>query len=55
MSLKITKSKKDRKFDPAVFLQTSAKGRIVSSHKKREIIFKQGDAADSVVYINPAK
>ncbi|MEP7030717.1 MAG: Crp/Fnr family transcriptional regulator [Pseudolabrys sp.] len=55
MSLKITKSKKDRKFDPAVFLQTSAKGRIVSSHKKREIIFKQGDAADSVVYIKSGK
>lgn len=39
------------RFDPAAFLETSAKGRIISTHQKRQIIFAQGDAADSVLYI----
>src|SRR6202163_3975985 len=43
------------RFDPAVFLATSAKGRVISIHQKRQIIFAQGDAADSVIYIKKGK
>ena len=42
-------------FDPAVFLETAAKGRTVDTHKKGQIIFAQGDAADSVLYIQSGK
>ncbi len=42
-------------FDPAVFLQTVAKGRIISTHQKKQIIFAQGDDADSVLYVQTGK
>jgi CRP/FNR family cyclic AMP-dependent transcriptional regulator len=32
-----------RQFDPAVFLETAAKGRTISTHRKKEIIFSQGN------------
>jgi CRP/FNR family cyclic AMP-dependent transcriptional regulator len=38
-------------FDPAAFLETAAKGRVISTHRKKEIIFSQGDPADAVIYI----
>ena len=47
--------KRDTQFDPAVFLETAAKGRIISTHRKRQVIFAQGDAADSVLYIQTGK
>jgi CRP/FNR family transcriptional regulator, cyclic AMP receptor protein len=43
------------RFDPAVFLETAAKGRIVSTHSKKQVIFEQGDAADAVFYIKKGK
>ena len=43
------------RFDPAVFLETSAKGRVISTHWKRQIIFAQGDASDAVIYIKKGK
>jgi CRP/FNR family cyclic AMP-dependent transcriptional regulator len=43
------------RFDPAVFLETSAKGRIISTHRKKQIIFAQGDASDAVIYIRKGK
>ena len=43
------------KFDPAEFLETAAKGRALTTHEKREVIFTQGDAADSVFYIKKGK
>jgi CRP/FNR family transcriptional regulator, cyclic AMP receptor protein len=43
------------KFDPAVFLETVAKGRIIATHPKKEIIFSQGDTADSVFYVKKGK
>jgi len=49
------KTKKSARFDPVAFLQTAAKDRIVSVHKKRGIIFRQGDAAESVIYIKSGK
>ena len=43
------------KFDPAAFLDTVAKGRNIATHQKKDIIFKQGDVADSVFYIRKGK
>jgi len=48
---KIIKIKSDALFDPVAFLETAAKGRTISTHRKKEIIFSQGDAADAVIYI----
>jgi CRP/FNR family transcriptional regulator, cyclic AMP receptor protein len=44
-----------RQFDPAVFLETVAKGRTISAHRKKTIIFSQGDSADAVFYIKKGK
>jgi CRP/FNR family transcriptional regulator, cyclic AMP receptor protein len=44
-----------RQFDPAVFLATAARGRIISTHRDKEIIFTQGAAADAVFYIKKGK
>jgi CRP/FNR family transcriptional regulator, cyclic AMP receptor protein len=44
-----------RRFDPVAFLETAAKGRIISKHRKSEIIFAQDDAADAVFYIKKGK
>jgi CRP/FNR family transcriptional regulator, cyclic AMP receptor protein len=46
-----TSKKSDTQFDPAVFLKTAAKGRVVSTLQKGHVIFRQGDDADSVLYI----
>jgi len=42
-------------FDPAVFLETTANGRLISTHSKKDVIFAQGDDADSVFYIRKGK
>jgi CRP/FNR family transcriptional regulator, cyclic AMP receptor protein len=56
MSKKSTTRKRDgTPFDPNVFLATAAKGRVLSTYPKRQIIFAQGDAADSVHYIQTGK
>ena len=47
--------KKSARFDPAAFLETVAKGRSIATHRKKEVIFKQGDIADSVFYIRKGK
>jgi CRP/FNR family transcriptional regulator, cyclic AMP receptor protein len=44
-----------RRFDPVAFLETAAKGRTISTHRKKEIIFSQGNAADAVFYIKKGK
>ena len=43
------------RFDVAAFLKTAAKGRAISEHRGKEIIFAQGDDADSVFYIQSGK
>jgi len=48
-------ARRGARFDPAVFLETAAKGRVISTHRKKEVIFTQGDAADSVIYIRKGK
>ncbi len=42
-------------FNPSAFLATAAPGRDISAHSKNEIIFAQGDDADSVFYIKKGK
>lgn len=42
-------------FDPAVFLETAARGRVVSEHRKGESLFAQGEAADAIFYIRKGK
>jgi CRP/FNR family transcriptional regulator, cyclic AMP receptor protein len=42
-------------FDPAGFLETAAKGRTLSTHRKNQTIFAQGDVADAVFYIKEGK
>src|ERR1051325_5629166 len=44
-----------QRFDPVEFLETAAKGRLVSAHQKKQVIFAQGDVADSVIYIKKGK
>ena len=41
----------DGRFDPVKFLETAAKGRLISNYGKDDILFAQGDAADSVIYV----
>jgi CRP/FNR family cyclic AMP-dependent transcriptional regulator len=48
-------TKRRRQFDPAIFLETTAKGRTISTHRKKEIIFLQGSDADAVFYIKKGK
>ena len=48
---KQSKASKGTRFDPAKFLETAAKGRANHIYRKKEIIFKQGDDADTVIYI----
>ena len=38
-------------FDPKVFLAKADGGRTISQYRKNQIIFSQGDSADSVFYI----
>jgi CRP/FNR family cyclic AMP-dependent transcriptional regulator len=47
--------RKAARFDPAMFLETVAKGRIIATHSKKHVIFEQGDAADAVFYIKKGK
>jgi CRP/FNR family transcriptional regulator, cyclic AMP receptor protein len=44
-----------RRFDPAAFLATTAKGRAVSTHRKGKVLFAQGDASDAVFYLKKGK
>ena len=44
-----------RRFDPAVFLETAAKGRVMAAYLNKQIIFAQGAAADAIFYIRKGK
>lgn len=55
MSEQTTRVRKSRGFSPAHFLETAAKGRIISAHPAGEIIYTQGDDADAVFYIRRGK
>ena len=47
----MAKARSRRSFDVKVFLNTVDGGRSVSNYRKHQTIFAQGDAADSVFYI----
>jgi CRP/FNR family cyclic AMP-dependent transcriptional regulator len=49
------KNKKKLPFDPKVFLSKVSGGRTVSEYRKNQIIYSQGDPADSVFYIQTGK
>jgi len=60
MSLKPGKSSTKRKkeippFDPKAFLSKITEGHTVSSYRKDEIVYAQGQPADSVFYIHKGK
>ena len=48
-------AKKNRDFDPRKFLATIGEGRKVVAFPKKQTIFTQGDAADSVFYVQEGK
>jgi CRP/FNR family cyclic AMP-dependent transcriptional regulator len=48
-------TKHGARFDPMVFLETVAKGRVIVTHSKKQNIFSQGDAANAVFYIKKGK
>ena len=50
-----TKSKTQKPFDPKVFLAKANGGRTISKYEKNQIVFAQGDPADSVFYIHDGK
>jgi CRP/FNR family transcriptional regulator, cyclic AMP receptor protein len=51
----VAKKVKKVPFDPMVFLATIDGGRTVSYYQKGEVIFSQGEPADSVFYIQKGK
>jgi CRP/FNR family transcriptional regulator, cyclic AMP receptor protein len=42
-------------FDPKVFLSKVNGGRVISDYRKDQIVYRQGDPADSVFYIRSGK
>ena len=51
----MAKKVKEVAFDPMVFLATVDGGRTISKYRKNETIFRQGDPADAVFYIQKGK
>jgi len=50
-TIKSGKSKKVNVFDPQVFLDTSGVARKIAEFRRGESIYSQGEAADSVMYV----
>ena len=48
-------SKKRAAFDPREFLSKVGRGRTISKYRMNQIVFSQGDAADSVFFIEQGK
>jgi CRP/FNR family transcriptional regulator, cyclic AMP receptor protein len=51
----LKKKRLARPFDPVDFLETTAQGRVISTHPKKQTIFIQGESANSVFYIKKGK
>jgi CRP/FNR family cyclic AMP-dependent transcriptional regulator len=47
----LSKPKKKRPFDAQIFLESVGASRTVEEFRENQIIFSQGDAADSVMYV----
>jgi CRP/FNR family transcriptional regulator, cyclic AMP receptor protein len=50
-----SEKKRSTRFSPALFLETSAKGRVISTHPANEILYTQGDVSNAVFYIRKGK
>jgi CRP-like cAMP-binding protein len=55
MTSPVALAKKERKLDPKSFLATIGAGRKVVVSPKKQAVFTQGDAADSIFYIQEGK
>jgi CRP/FNR family cyclic AMP-dependent transcriptional regulator len=53
--VKRIKRKKTPPFDPKAFLLVVNGGRTLSEYRKNEVVYRQGDPADSVFYIQKGK
>jgi CRP-like cAMP-binding protein len=51
----MAKARKKRSFNVKAFLSTVAGGRTIATYRKDQTVFKQGDPADSVFYIEAGK
>jgi CRP-like cAMP-binding protein len=49
------KRRKNRRFDPEVFLQQIGTGRTLLELRKKQVVFSQGDIADSVYFIQKGR
>ena len=55
-STKPSKAAKGKKqFDPAQFFEIAGQDRTILKHRKDQLIFSQGEAADAVFYIKKGK
>jgi CRP/FNR family transcriptional regulator, cyclic AMP receptor protein len=54
MKLRV-KPKEKPPFDPQVFLAKMGEGRIISDYRKDEMVFAQGDKANTIFYIQKGK
>jgi CRP/FNR family transcriptional regulator, cyclic AMP receptor protein len=55
LGVRVKSAKKEESFDPRKFLATIGEGRKVVEYIQEDTIFKQGDAADAVFYIQEGK
>jgi CRP/FNR family cyclic AMP-dependent transcriptional regulator len=51
----LMESKRKPPFDPKAFLAQADEGRTISKYRMNQIVFSQGDVADSVFYIQDGK
>jgi CRP/FNR family cyclic AMP-dependent transcriptional regulator len=49
------KSRKKPRFDPEVFLATANGGRSISTYRKSQTVFSQGDSAEAVFYVQEGR
>ena len=55
MPLARTMATQRRPFDPKSFLAKVGEGRTISKYRRDQVVFSQGEAADSVFYIQKGK
>jgi CRP/FNR family transcriptional regulator, cyclic AMP receptor protein len=51
----IMKSRRKLSFDPKLFLSKVGEGKTISTYRKDQIVFSQGQVADAVFYIQQGK
>jgi CRP/FNR family cyclic AMP-dependent transcriptional regulator len=52
---RIAKLKAPAKFDPEAFLAEAGKGRALTDYRKNQVVFSQGDPADTIFYIQKGR